>query len=115
MTWKHRTKNKQVFLGIIRRQTPVKSDVQTSALMNHHPEGRAHSGLTFKGKVEIVRIGCYCSNSVRKSYHLTLILFHKTAGEKSKMIENNNKDCNALINHLCKQHSSLSSPTSSVV
>lgn len=63
----------------------MKSDVQISALVNHHLEGRAHIGLTFRGKVETVHIGCYCSNLVRKSYHLTLILFHKTAGTKANL------------------------------
>lgn len=88
----------------------MKSDIQTSAFVNHHPEGRAHFGLTFRGKVETLYIGCYCRNLGRKSYHLTLILFHKTAGDKSKIIDKNKKDCNALINHLCKQHPSPLQP-----
>lgn len=93
----------------------MKSDLQTSVLVNYHTQGRARIGLSFRRKVESVHIGHYYSHVVSKSYDLSLILFHKTAGEESKMIDKNNSDHNVLIKCLCKQHPSPSSPTSSLV
>lgn len=102
-------------MGVIRRQMSIKSDLQTSALVNYHTQDRPRIGLSFRWKVESVHIGHYYSHLVSKSYDLTLILFHKTAGEESKMIDKNNTNHNVLIKWLRKQHPSPSSPTSSLV
>lgn len=102
-------------MGVIRRQMSIKPDLQTSALVNYHTQGRPRIGLSFRWEVESVHIGHYYSHLVSKSYDLTLILFHKTAGEESKMIDKNSSDHNVLIKCLRKQHPSPSSPTSSLV
>lgn len=112
---KHKIRNKQIFWGVIRRQIPIKSHLQTSALENYHTEGRAHTGLNIRGKVESVHIGYHHHDFICKSYHLTLMLVHNTAGEESKMMEKDNCGCNALIKCLCKEHPSPFSPTSNLV